>query len=62
MPPGLRSNIDIEFDVVASMRDGTWLRANVYRPGGADLQPARQTILHDAEHPSRIVLPLVPRP
>jgi putative CocE/NonD family hydrolase len=27
----------------------------------AELRPARQTILHDAEHPSRIVLPVVPR-
>ncbi|TMD57818.1 MAG: CocE/NonD family hydrolase [Chloroflexi bacterium] len=31
-------------------------------PFGADaeLQPARQSIFHDAEHPSRIVLPVVP--
>ena len=27
----------------------------------ADLRVARQTILHDAEHPSRIVLPVVRR-
>jgi hypothetical protein len=27
----------------------------------AELRPARQTILHDAEHPSRIMLPVVPR-
>ena len=27
----------------------------------ADMRPARQTILHDAAHPSRIVLPIVPR-
>jgi hypothetical protein len=27
----------------------------------AYLQPARQTILHDAAHPSRIILPIVPR-
>jgi putative CocE/NonD family hydrolase len=27
----------------------------------AELRPAMQTILHDAEHPSHIVLPLVPR-
>lgn len=26
-----------------------------------DLRPARQTILHDAEHPSCVVLPLIPR-
>jgi putative CocE/NonD family hydrolase len=25
-----------------------------------ELRPARQTILHDAEHPSQIVLPIVP--
>jgi putative CocE/NonD family hydrolase len=34
MPSGLLSNIEVEFDVVARMRDGTRLRANVYRPGG----------------------------
>jgi len=28
---------------------------------GTELRPARQTILHDAEHPSQIVLPIVPR-
>jgi putative CocE/NonD family hydrolase len=28
---------------------------------GAELRPARQTILHDAAHPSHIVLPIVPR-
>jgi putative CocE/NonD family hydrolase len=27
----------------------------------SELRPARQTILHDAEHPSHIVLPIVPR-
>lgn len=27
----------------------------------AELRPAQQTILHDAQHPSRIVLPVVPR-
>lgn len=26
----------IEFDVPAQMRDGTVLRADVYRPGGTD--------------------------
>ena len=26
-----------------------------------ELRPARQTILHDADHPSHIVLPIVPR-
>jgi uncharacterized protein len=34
MPPGLLSSINVEFDVAASMRDGTRLRANVYRPDG----------------------------
>jgi putative CocE/NonD family hydrolase len=28
--------------------------------GAEDLRPATQTILHDADHPSHIVLPLVP--
>ena len=28
---------------------------------GSEMRPARQTILHDAEHPSQIVLPVVPR-
>ena len=28
---------------------------------GSEMRPARQTILHDAEHPSQIVLPIVPR-
>jgi putative CocE/NonD family hydrolase len=28
--------------------------------GEGDLRPAEQTILHDAEHPSHVVLPLVP--
>jgi putative CocE/NonD family hydrolase len=34
---------------------------NTGRPLGADavLRPAQQTILHDAEHPSHVVLPLV---
>src|SRR5690242_9737653 len=39
MPPGLASNIDVEFDLAASMRDGTRLRANVYRPGGEGPRP-----------------------
>jgi hypothetical protein len=27
----------------------------------AEMQPARQTIYHDAEHPSQILLPVLPR-
>jgi putative CocE/NonD family hydrolase len=36
---------------------------NTGRPLDADaeLRPAMQTVLHDAEHPSHVVLPLVPR-
>ncbi len=29
--------------------------------GPEDLQPARQTIFHDGERPSHIVLPIIPR-
>ena len=25
------------------------------------MRPARQTVLHDAQHPSRITLPIIPR-
>jgi putative CocE/NonD family hydrolase len=39
MAPALLSNIGIEFDVAASMRDGTRLRANIYRPSGAGPWP-----------------------
>ncbi|HEX2915041.1 MAG TPA: CocE/NonD family hydrolase [Chloroflexia bacterium] len=28
---------------------------------GTELRPARQTILHDAEHPSHVLLPIIPR-
>ena len=28
---------------------------------GTEMRPARQTILHDAEHPSHVLLPLIPR-
>ncbi|NLF02147.1 MAG: CocE/NonD family hydrolase, partial [Anaerolineales bacterium] len=37
--------------------------ANTGGPVGEDttLRPAVQTILHDADHPSRLVLPIVPR-
>lgn len=32
-------------------------------PGyGTESQPAQQTVLHDSEHPSRIVLPIVTAP
>jgi putative CocE/NonD family hydrolase len=36
---------------------------NTGRPGTADgeLRPAMQTIHHDAEHPSHVALPIVPR-
>ncbi|MGH9093198.1 MAG: CocE/NonD family hydrolase, partial [Acidimicrobiales bacterium] len=38
---------------------------NTGRPLGADadadLRPARQQVFHDARHPSRVVLPVVPR-
>jgi predicted acyl esterase len=36
---------------------------NTGRPVPAEgrLVPARQTVLHDASHPSRLILPVVPR-
>jgi predicted acyl esterase len=65
----------VDRNVEARMRDGVILRADVYRfprfdrnpnaghPIGddAELRTALQTILHDAAHPSHIVLPIVPR-
>jgi putative CocE/NonD family hydrolase len=34
-----------------------------HMPGlDADIQVARQTIYHDTQHPSRIILPVIPRP
>jgi putative CocE/NonD family hydrolase len=49
---------------VASANFPRWDRnPNTGAPLGssAELRPARQTILHDADHPSHIVLPIVPR-
>jgi putative CocE/NonD family hydrolase len=49
---------------IASASFPRWDRnPNTGAPFGADaeLRPARQTILHDAAHPSHIVLPIVPR-
>ena len=36
---GTLSEIQIEFDVAAEMRDGTVLRADVYRPAGTGPWP-----------------------
>src|SRR6185369_16441773 len=49
---------------IASASFPRWDRnPNTGAPFGSDtdLRPARQTILHDAAHPSQIVLPVVPR-
>ena len=54
---GHRIRVDI-----ASASFPRWDRnPNIGAPFGADaeLRPARQTILHDARHPSRIMLPIV---
>jgi putative CocE/NonD family hydrolase len=31
------------------------------REGSSEMRPARQTVLHTAEHPSHVLLPVVPR-
>jgi uncharacterized protein len=49
---------------IASASFPRWDRnPNTGEPFGrsAELRPARQSILHDAEHPSHVVLPIVPR-
>jgi putative CocE/NonD family hydrolase len=49
---------------IASANFPRWDRnPNTGAPFGqsAELRPAHQSILHDAEHPSQIVLPIVPR-
>jgi putative CocE/NonD family hydrolase len=49
---------------IASASFPRWDRnPNTGAPFGqnADMRPARQTILHDAAHPSHIILPVIPR-
>lgn len=52
----------IRVDVTSSSFPRWDRNPNTGRPLGTDaeLRPARQSILHDSEHPSRIVLPIVP--
>ncbi len=56
-----------DHDTPIEMRDGTVLRADVYRraDGGRDRYRgdfvAGQTIYHDGEHQSFISLPVIPR-
>jgi putative CocE/NonD family hydrolase len=57
--PGHRIRLD-----VASASFPRWDRnPNTGAPFGVDaeLRPARQTILHDGEHPSHVLLPVIPR-
>jgi putative CocE/NonD family hydrolase len=52
----------IRVDVTSSSFPRWDRNPNTGAPFGADaeMRPARQSIFHDAEHPSRIVLPIVP--
>src|SRR5215469_2882068 len=45
MPMQIDQKITVDFDVPASMRDGTILRANIYRPAGEGLWPVLLTRL-----------------
>ncbi len=53
----------IRLDVTSSCFPRWDRNLNTGEPFGTDStpRPARQTILHDAEHPSHVVLPLIPR-
>lgn len=56
--------VAIEADVPSKMRDGTVLRDRNHNTGGEDyfestLATARQTVYHDRQRPSRVVLPVV---
>jgi predicted acyl esterase len=63
VPP--RNDIRLENRAPIPMRDGVILYADVYRPVGEGRYPvlgvAQQTVYHDAEHASHILLPVIPR-
>ena len=40
-------SVTVDFDVPATMRDGTVLRANIYRPAGEGRWPVAQTMVSD---------------
>ena len=47
-------SVAVEHYIDAAMRDGVKLWADIFRP-------AQPTILHDRQHPSHILLPIIPR-
>ena len=70
-------DIDLQLDVKIPMRDGIGLSADSYRPRAAGRFPtillrtpydnnnkmrtAMQTVYHDTDHASHIVLPIIPK-